>query len=239
MPISLLQAAPIVLAMAGGAVCERPPPPEIIVRPVTTDVTVDNSRSIDELSSFEVETTMPDAFDGGEVHGLMQGAISLTTTTLISWKIDNVTDQACFWFDKIELEIRLEPFIYVGKETKPGSCRYREVYNHEVKHVNVDRRIVNEYVPIFKQSIQDFVNQRPVFGPYPANLTQDIRKQMTGALRLWYEPVQINMDLDRASEQMDVDTVEEYRRVANACPDEKKRSQNSRHRHNSVTRGLY
>ncbi len=241
--MSLLAAASVsfVLAQAGTAdICRTPQPPVINVVPKAEQLQIDNTRSIKELGEFQISSVSPFGNKQTQVHGLMQGPVDITSEVSISWRINETTDQACFWYDRIDVTLTLEPVVYIEKNTKPGTCRYRAVYNHELKHVNTDRQIVNEYSAVFKKHIQDFVQQRPIYGPFPTNTTQDIQQHMGDALRYSFENLKSQMEADRLSRQLAIDTIDEYRRVASECDDDVEVKQRDVQRsRNNYLEGLY
>lgn len=206
------------LASAQNIVCKPIRAPEITVTASSTKMETDHSRSRAELS-----TPIPGVRRGqspyGEgvetiTEGLMLGSVKMPGNySFITQKSSN--GQGCIHIDKVNVRIEINPKIYIAREYVPGSCEYNAVMEHEKKHVAVERFIVDKYIRIIGDVLKKNIDARGyVFGPFPAQHMEiaqaDLGKFLTAAV----EPYSKRMQAERERLQSEVDTLQEYERVA-------------------------
>ncbi len=214
--VSFLSSAPILLAMA--TTCPMSPIVSVQVQPVSQEMIINRDKSSAELEKFDISTISPYSHHHAtQVNGLMRGEMGVETNVSISWRQDQNSGKACFWYQNIDVTINLAPTVYLAKHLKPKSCLYEQVLEHELKHVNVDRRLSNKYATIFKQNIENFIRQNPQSSPYPAYQVEYVKDQMLKSLDREINRINDQMQQERITAQARIDTLREYQRVADAC----------------------
>jgi len=135
----------------------------------------------------------------------------------IDWGYKNLTDprtqKECI-SPEINVTLSYTPMtVYVAKEFKKGSCEHREIWKHEMKHVNVYRKHLDDIkYTLAKELRQIFSKHHYEFdeiGLGKRYLTEAIHSfwgERTGEFVTAVHPKQEN-----------VDTAEEYARVARTC----------------------
>ena len=124
----------------------------------------------------------------------------------------------CIWYDKIDLKIEISPEIVIAKEVAEDPCRYKVTKEHELKHVMVDRKIVNKYAKTMGQKLFDGLKSRGfMVGPVKAERAQAVAQRMQETVGQLIEWEYKKMEIERAEKQQAVDSLEEYERVGNAC----------------------
>jgi hypothetical protein len=107
-----------------------------------------------------------------------------------------------------------EVTIYIANDVPQGTCGFDEIMAHEHKHIAVNRQILQDYVPIIRDSLRDYLRTNGVFYEQDHDFAlhllhekiQDILNQLGG-----------QMVQDNVTRQRQVDTPQEYRRLSDAC----------------------
>lgn len=198
---------------------------EINVVPGTKPVRYDYSKTLQQLQSKDMDTINPYGFHGVTMtQGYMEGKISIKPSIKLGNKYDPRTGGVCLWYDKISVPVEIEPVIVIAKEVYNDSCMRKAVLEHEMKHVNVDRKIVNSFsrnvgAKIYKALEERGFRTQPVA---PEN-TQAMADRMYSVITQTIEFEYKKMDLDRMERQNAVDSLQEYERMSSLCPDFQKK----------------
>lgn len=217
----------LILAASSKNFCKMPQPAEINVIPSTEEVEFDYSQSMMELQNYGVDTVNPHEFGGISVtQGFMQGAIRMEPEVKLNYKHYPRYDAVCIWYESINIRIEIDPKIVIASEVADDRCMGEAVEEHEMKHVKVDRRIVNKYARIMGEKVFKGLQERgfisePVRSQYAKQLADRMQKTVFQIVEHEYK----KMDLERAELQQAVDTKDEYDRVQALCPEfDKKRN---------------
>ena len=220
------------LAASEKSICKMPKPTEINVVPYTKEVTVDTSQTLAEIQKATMDTINPYGF-GTQSHtnGYMRGGIQTSHSIKLDHKFVYRNRAVCLWYDKIELKISITPEIVIAKEVAEDKCRFRAVKGHEMKHVMVDRKIVNKYAKSMGQKIYSGLKSRGfMVGPIEASRAQEVAKRMQETVGQLLEVEFKKMEIDRSEMQQAVDSLEEYERVSAMCDKKGRRTNASRKR---------
>ncbi|QQG35995.1 MAG: hypothetical protein HYS17_10915 [Micavibrio aeruginosavorus] len=127
--------------------------------------------------------------------------------------------QVCVYISGIEVAIHIEPVIYMAKELKTLPCEYKQYLEHEMKHIEADRRLVEDYRDIIRRNAGFAFPQPADFavGPVPASLRKEAEEELTynvtGVLRSTID----SMMRERSFRQREIDSVGEYNSLTLAC----------------------
>ena len=140
---------PLVTAMALQLVsfqCESQPALSINISSSSDSIQYEYRLSQRQLGNKNIDTVSPYGHQAATVvGGLMSGEIEVSSQIELSWITHRELQQNCFWYNNIDIQIKIDPKIYIAREHKKGTCEHNAVHNHELKHVNVDRRLVSKY----------------------------------------------------------------------------------------------
>lgn len=226
----------MVLAAGGGGLkCEMPKGTAINVTPKTLDVKYDYSQTLAQLQKHQTDTIDPHGFGGMSVtQGFMRGGIKLAPSVKLSYLTYEREGAACLWYDEINVVLEIDPTIVIAKEVYEDRCMHSAVRYHELKHVKVDRKIVNKYAKIMGQKLYEGLKSRGFkSGLIPVSSTEAVSKRMQETVYQIVEHEYRKMELERIDLQRAVDSKQEYDSVSAKCPDFRKRQSQtySNHRH--------
>jgi len=124
---------------------------------------------------------------------------------------------SCFWTDAVSVKITYTPNVYIASDYVPGRCRYIDTVKHEMRHVQMDKDVLSEYLPVLKKIANNAANAFGTVGP----LTKaDIEKQRTiilASFKARLGKVLDQLNADRKIRQATIDTRAEYLRASHAC----------------------
>ena len=192
--------------------------PYIDIVPSTEDIFFNFTKSEEELNNFKIDTVNPYGKEViVDVGGLMEGGIEVKHNVNIGYVSNPIYNMTCFWYDKLRIDIGIKPTIYVAREYNKGTCMHNAIMEHEMKHIEVDRQIVNQYANKVGYEINAFLTQQTVFGPVPTSQLQEAQSQLTAHITKILKKHVDEMKELRRIEQQKVDTREEYDAVSAKC----------------------
>ncbi|MAM35504.1 MAG: hypothetical protein CMH28_10570 [Micavibrio sp.] len=198
-------------ALSNDEWCKRDAPPEIKIVPIEKQTMFDNSLSFIQLSAKETDTINPYGHDSTSfTFGLAQREFSLDQSTSLKYLNRTDTNQGCLWYDKITVDVELNPKIYIAREYSPNSCQYKEVMRHEKEHLNVDRQVTNKYLRILGDYLLKAVDAEDKYGPYDLARQDEIAEKMQKRLADITRQVNVLMEKERAAKQAEVDSLGNY-----------------------------
>lgn len=153
------------------------------------------------------------------VGGLMQGEAALYHDVEFDVATDKRTGRSCAWITQVNVRLTLAPVIYVAKDLQQQDCWHREVYRHELKHIEADRKLLQKYAGQMTDGMgmafstpADYVS-RPFAHEDLEVQRETLREVVAYPLGVMFEA----MLRERPEAHEGVDTPGEYARVAGIC----------------------
>lgn len=218
----LTASALLIMAANGGYECKIPKPAQINVVPKTEEVKYDYSKTVAELQQQSMTTINPYSYSTqSHTNGFMMAEIALKSPQVkLDYSPVGTSGFYCLWYDEINLELNVDPTIVISKEVGQDRCMNKAVREHELKHVMVDRKIVNKYARSMGQKILSGLKQRGfIAGPIHADHVQATAARMRQTVSQILELEYKKMEIERQESQQAVDNLEEYTSISAACPD--------------------
>jgi hypothetical protein len=192
--------------------------PRINITPTTEDIFFNFTKTENELNNFKIDTVNPYGKDViVDVGGLMLGGIELTHSASIGYISNPNYNLSCLWFDTLNIDIGIKPTIYIAKEYNKGTCMHNAIMEHEMKHIKVDRDIVNKYANIIGYKINDKLTRETIYGPAPTSGDAAQQAQMMQSINDIIKGFIDELQIERKIAQQGVDTVTEYDGVSAKC----------------------
>lgn len=189
--------------------CEQLPMPSVTVKRLDTRVTVNTQRGYKVLNHLGSVLARP----GSQILGLTRGNAFAHFTSSTPLYVDRSGRWECA-SPQLTLTLGFSPMtVYVAKEFPEGGCAYKEIYQHELRHVQA----YQAHLASIEKDLSEALNRRfATGGPWrgPVGQTRaDLQRELD---ERWLPYIQ--REFARADEaQALIDTPEEYARVANAC----------------------
>ncbi|QQR68287.1 MAG: hypothetical protein IPI58_05355 [Alphaproteobacteria bacterium] len=146
--------------------------------------------------------------------GLTSGNLVLDQST--SFSVRQIgPGRACVYLSDLKVTFGFrQHVVYVARELPRRSCPFNEVLKHEAKHVDTDRRLLNEKATWIKNEIMNAADKvsRVQVG-HPDALQQD----MQGSLHATIERIHDIVQAERRERQAEVDNPAEYARIGRTC----------------------
>lgn len=206
----------LALLVAANIQCTVPEAPRIYITPRTDPIVYDYSKTSAELGVHQSDTINPyGANVDTSTGGLREDKPQLKME--VFWKMREYQGgEVCLWYDEVKVDIHLQPKIYIAKEFNKGRCR-DAIMTHELKHVQVDRDVMNKYAQLIGQSVQQAVNSMGAVGPYNKHRLDSVQQSMASHIRNAVMQYQLPLQEEMRRRQSQVDSLEEYTAVSKIC----------------------
>ncbi len=208
------------LMLASGTIeCRLKKAPQIHVAASDTTIRYDHTKTQKELDRLGTDTVSPyGANVQTHVGGLMAGEVSISQNIRIMQESWPNLNAGCLYVDSLKVDIHIKPIIYIARDYPKQGCMYKAIMEHEKKHIQVDRMIVNKYTNIIINGLDKALKKLGYAqGPFRiAELTQkqEMMQQYSQDIVRQYSN---QMSEERKKLQQDVDSLKEYERVQAQC----------------------
>ncbi len=122
----------------------------------------------------------------------------------------------CVWPSVITVTLSTAPIIYV--DASHGPCRQAVAMSHEMGHVEIDREVIERYVPIFRRriaSMAEAIGSAVVPGRDQLQVARSrIEDKVNAVLSVTLDA----LNAERMQAQRAHDSPQEYERISTACP---------------------
>jgi hypothetical protein len=171
---------------------------------------VDNSYSFHGLSAMKGERA-----PGSYVLGLTRTESRVAIGVQGRMLSDPATGYECV-APRLEIKLTYLPIVvYVGREFPPGSCSYREILAHEMRHLD----IYLHYLPQAEKAVGDALARRfegkPLYAP-----AGQVRNLLQREIDSGWMPFVKNEMAKVERMQAAIDTPQEYARLGKVCAGE-------------------
>ncbi len=219
------------LELASIGSCAKQKVPPVMAAPLVSTATYDLTKSRDELQGFEIDTVSPyGPSHRAKIGGLMSGEIRVESRIRFMQEKYPARGAGCVHIDSIDLIVHVKPTIYVAREFAKGTCQHNAILAHEKKHIEIDSAIAKKHAADLKELINSYLRQKGYsYGPYPIETLVKAQERLQSELQAVIERSNQAMTDSRRRQQQQLDSLEEYQRVAAQCrgglklPDEKPR----------------
>ncbi|MGB9152275.1 MAG: hypothetical protein WCD70_04215 [Alphaproteobacteria bacterium] len=184
----------------------------INIVPVFEEPTYNYDASIPDLQvlSQDAYHVIPEGLTLGLTH--YQPMLRVNPVSLARDLPDGTT---CVQVDHVDISFGYRNVVvYIANEIPQGTCGFDEVMGHEQKHVAVQKQILADFIPTLQSRLKDYLAQN---GSFRGNDYGEAVTWMHDNVQYVAQDT-INQVLNENTRlQHNIDTVEEYTRVGNAC----------------------
>jgi len=196
--------------------CEARQPGPATGRPGVSVEAHDSGYRVDNSLSYRALTRLKRPVPaGGFVLGLTRAESRVAISVEGSILDDPQTGQECL-LPKIGVSLSYPPIVvYIGREFEPGTCAYREILAHEMRHL----KAYVDYLPKVETRVRETLirrfDARPVVAPRGEALPS-VQQELDGR---WMPYIKAEMARARTL-QAGIDSPAEYARLGKLCQGE-------------------
>jgi hypothetical protein len=218
----MMMLVPAVLVASGLASALMPvtatacPPRHTEIR-VSEDILpplIDDSKTSAQLKAMDIRNALTNDPRFRETVGLTAATISVSTEIRTrssgSWK-----RASCVSPQLISIKISTAPNVYLDSDH--GPCLQQVAMDHEMGHVEIDRNLIDNFVPIFRARLSALADAIGSVRSASDDDSSAIREQIEGKVDQTLSFINDSMALERALKHQEHDSPDEYRRVSMAC----------------------
>jgi hypothetical protein len=211
--IALFAACLSCIGMASAQTCPSHPADIRVVEQIAPPA-FDYSKSDAELTRMKYSEGTTADFANHRIVGLTVASIVATTHVWIT-SAPAGPDRLCAWPSAVTLTVSTRPTVYVS--AAHGHCNLDETKAHEMKHVAIDRSVIDRYMPVFRSEAERAIAEIGTIGPIPRAQLPDIQQEIHDRVREATRRALAALNVDRSVEQRALDTPAEYDRLRQAC----------------------
>jgi hypothetical protein len=214
LPISALLAASTIWA-ADPDECEQLPKPAVTTRQLNAETSFNTEYSYRLLNNLAGENLRP----GNQVLGLTRASAFTTFSVSTPAYLDATGRYECA-SPQITLSLGFKQMtVYVGKEFPVGSCAYKEILDHEMRHV----KAYQTHIDTVEKMVQAEISRRFSTGTFWRGESGSSAARVSQELDERWLPY-VKRELQKADlAQALIDTLAEYDRLGKACDGEVKK----------------
>lgn len=198
-------------AQDGQVICDSFPDVPVTLEVLFPEPYVVASTPLHELQSL-----------AGRTHSIREGwTMGLTTYSPVIEIDFPVTvaqregELACAVVNKLHARLGYRDVtLYVAREIPRNTCGFDEVYRHELKHIEVNRSLLQAYAPLVSERLREHLRLNGVIRQENPDYAVS---QLRARLKDIVEKTMQDIDRENTERQSAVDSREEYERISNAC----------------------
>ena len=175
----------------------------------------DSGYRVDNSLSTRALTRIKRQRPGGYVLGLTRAESRVAISVEGAIVASPETGEECL-LPRVGVHLSYPPIvIYVGSEFVPGSCAYREILAHEMRHLNA----YVDYLPKVENRVRETLGRRFDARPVYAAQGQSLRRVRQELDERWMPFIKGEMAKAKAL-QLAIDSPGEYARLSKVCQGE-------------------
>ena len=187
--------------------------PIVIITPKIDPVIVDYNKSVKEL----INLSDPEILDNGSLipAGLTKFELKLDGYREAMFSIWRDTGETCAQITRYEFNMIIaSPTIHIASEIPLGSCAYEAIMEHENRHIEAVHTMLNEVLPATEGYIRDFLAYQ---GIVRAWTKEEADRKLQEGIDNYFKGLNESLMGVSKKLQLEIDTPEEYKRLAEVC----------------------
>jgi len=199
--------------------------PHIVAMPLFMNPVFDHSLRTDELRALKNGggTIKPMARRSDGMVTTVSGLTSISAQTATSAQTQYLVysdGTVCAQVVEVDLTLQTDEMtVYIASEIPRGTCTYKAVVEHELKHVEIARNYLNHVLPVAEAHIREFLRRVGVVRT-TADRKEETTRQINKAIEAYMAPLNENIITALKNMEDELDTREEYSRLQELCPGE-------------------
>jgi hypothetical protein len=195
--------------------CEAPPPTRIIIEPVPPTPTIDTSLDLAALGA-----RMPRQPHASGAHAVLGQTTAQPIGTAeeqleFARQFGAVTPTVCGAVREIRVRLGFEKaIVHIATEMSRDRCPYDTVLGHEMRHIQVDREVLDWAIPRIEAALRETTTQ---LGIVRGRTQEAVWAQIRERVQAVFDRELRAMLQERSKRQQLVDRPLELQRVAQAC----------------------
>lgn len=205
-------------AQAAGVKCDDPPAPVVKVTVTEDDLSLDSMQSSEQLAQSGVaQKSSWTQRDDVKVQGLSDGHIALDHDVGISYGTHEQSRMSCLRIREINVNLHMDPSVRIASDLSKDGCMMREIFEHEQKHIEEDRKLMHEFAPRIEEGLRLAFAAAGDYaaGPFPETNIDVVQRNLRESVARALQAVFTQMDTARLYEHSHVDSLVEYQRIVN------------------------
>lgn len=217
--VKMAQSGVVLVAM--NTACPPMPEPKITVAPLEIPMRQDFNRTSAEIRQIAGNVYTPFTGTDNALAGLMTGSVRANVNVEFDGgpieTPPGAEPLACIWPNVINVDITLEPTLYVNKNYPVGTCMHNVIAQHELGHYQIDKSVIFDFIPLIQQAVNGAAKRIGVQGPLPFDKTRALGEPVGEDIRNVVRAMVVQIDAERRKRNAAHDSPTEQLRLLQAC----------------------
>ncbi|HYD18953.1 MAG TPA: hypothetical protein VEF76_10785 [Patescibacteria group bacterium] len=179
---------------------------------------ISNDKTTRELGAYTISTT----FSHSENEIFTVGGLRVADFApqyLVTFDLSDAgKNVVCLAPMRVQLTVRYEPRVMIASEHAPGSCRYKLVLDHEIRHINTDIVTFNEFLPRMRAALESSLAEIPPIGPMQQSSIEKAKDLLMDRIKAALVHEVKEFQKTRMLRQQLIDTRQQYMLESRQCP---------------------
>jgi len=152
--------------------------------------------------------------------GVTEFAVDVKFQLSFIEKRKTFSGEVCLIPEKVDVALTLKQTIFLGKSSTRSKCQFRTLMDHEMRHVTINRDIMQKNLKSFENSVRDGIKtfgQYQGWGPYDFSRSPEKKQLLSEYMDSSIKRVAKTTEDEINHLQSKVDTPGEYLRIGRAC----------------------
>jgi len=177
---------------------------------------IDYSKRAPQLESMKFRDPIASDRSFARVAGLTVAAIAVDSEIRIASTGTSGGEPACAWPSVVTVTLSTAPTVYIGADH--GVCSREVGLGHEMRHVAIDKKVIDTYGPIFRRRLDAMIDAMNSAAQEPGLDINSWRARIEEKINAVISVTSDSLNDDRANQHRTLDSPMEYLRLSYACP---------------------
>ncbi|MZR29386.1 hypothetical protein [Sneathiella litorea] len=190
--------------------------PAVTIEIVNAKPALEHGKSSDQIERVAKKSGYAKSTRHASLLGLTSSIISPKLGAATKYKLI-APGEYCLRLDRVTLSFGVRKTdIYIDRKYHKGTCAYKAILDHELKHVRINEQLIAEYVPKIKRELKE---RAAGIQPYHTKNPKRAGRSIANRLLLELDPMLEEFNVVRMQANDVIDTQESYAATQAMCSD--------------------
>ena len=190
--------------------------PEVKIEVVSIKPRFDHSKSSQQIERIAKKSGFSKSLRHASLLGLTHSSIGPSLGVATKYKVLE-GGKKCLRLDWVKLTFGARKTnIYIDRKYRKGTCAYKAILAHELEHVRINERVIEEYLPIITEELKE---RSAGVRPFYTKNSKDAGRSIVNRLMFELDSVLEDFNRARMEENDLIDTPAAYAATQAKCAD--------------------
>ncbi|MAZ02103.1 MAG: hypothetical protein CMN56_03090 [Sneathiella sp.] len=190
--------------------------PDVKIEVVSKKPRLDHGKSSQQIEQIAKKSGFAKSLRHANLLGLTHSSIGPSLGVATKYKALEA-GQNCLRLDWVKLTFGARKTnVYIDRKYRKSSCAYKAILKHEMEHVRINERVIEEYLPIITNELEE---RAAGVKPFYTKSPKDAGRSIVNRLMFELDPVLEEFNKARMAANDLIDTPAAYAETQAKCTD--------------------